>query len=119
MRTFLAASALCVLFCTASSARASDVAGIWKSSSGSVVIIPANPDNFDIIMRTKDGRSLLFAAAWVGKGYTQFTYSYQNTASVCNVDPNDPNKITVTVGDVVTVWTRERTMTSAPVARSR
>jgi len=119
MRMLLAASAFCFFLCAASSARASDVAGIWKSSSGSVVVIPANPDNFDIIMRTKDGRSLLFAAAWVGKGYTQFTYSYQNTASVCNIDPHDPNKITVTVGDVVTTWTRERTMTSAPVAKSR
>jgi hypothetical protein len=116
MRLFLALSFLCISLC-ASSVQGADVAGIWKSSSGSVIVIPANPENFDIIMRTKDGRTLLFSAAWVGKGFKQFTYSYQNVAAVCNVEPNDFNKITVTQGDTVTVWTRERTMTSAPVAK--
>ena len=94
------------------SARAADPAGVWKSNSGSQITIPANPNDFDIIFKGSDGKKMLVSAGWVaGEVGKQFTYTFNNVAAICTFD--DDHKITVRGPNGVSIWTRERTMTSA------
>ncbi len=87
--------------------RGTSVAGIWVSSSGNKIIIPANPDAFDIIFKRTDGRQFLLKGRWVaGHSGHQFSYTLNNIVTVCTLDAYDSNRIVCTVPGNKYVWTR-------------
>lgn len=82
--------------------------GRWASTSGSLIAIPDNPNDFILIVTHKDGETFRLKARWVkGLVGTQFTFinEYGRRAMV-TIDSQDRGRIKLTVEDRVYYWQR-------------
>lgn len=87
------------------------VAGVWMSSGGSKFVIPADPDDLDIVLTSSKGEKRLFRGHWVeGKVGVQFYYRGEQRVRICTIDTNNPNRIYVANRSGTgrkAVWTRK------------
>ncbi len=92
-----------------------NISGVWQSTTGNQIIIPANPAAMDIIFKTTTGQRYLLAGSWVqGQVGRQFFYTLNNKAAVCTLDTQTYKRIFCKVDQTVSTWTRIRTSSSRP-----
>lgn len=84
------------------------MAGRWASTSGSVIVIPDNPNDFILVVTHPDGLVFQLKAHWVpGKVGTQFTFTNEYEREVtATLDPQNRNRAKLTVEDRVYYWQR-------------
>lgn len=98
-----------LLWSTASWAGVSAV-GVWRSTSGNVFTIPPSKTDFDIIVKTTDGRKLLgrgqWDKQWIGYRFFYWVEGYPNKYGVATFLPDTPDTLQVQYDGRTTFWQR-------------